>query len=285
MTNRILTIDLKDRTNDIIEIDEDEGLFVACLVPRKKLISFYGLDYSKNAGIYFLLDNKKIKYVGKSKQLNTRLKSHIEDYWNNVLIITCSKMNSLFDDRDDKVLYLEKYFINKIGQENLENSTKGNKTISQTNKATQSMLNKYIDFTHLMFEFLGIIYATSKKVDKVSKPVSNAKRDTTKLANTEFHYIVKKHQINNVILCENEHTWIVKAGAKLRPITTEPTKAKAFENLRKKYAKDIKENITTADLSFSSANSAGEFMHGQCINVWNYFFTADGLSMDDIARG
>lgn len=55
--------------------------------------------------------------------------------------------------------------------------------------------------------------------------------------------------------------------------------------MRKKYAKNIKENTTTSDITFNSANEAGKFMHGQCINVWNYFFTADGLSMDDIARG
>lgn len=58
MANQIFTIEMIDRLNDLVVIEEDQGYHTACIVPRKKLSSFYKLPYSTNSGIYFLLDNK-----------------------------------------------------------------------------------------------------------------------------------------------------------------------------------------------------------------------------------
>jgi len=287
MANRVLTFDLKDGFKDLIEIDEDDGSYVACFLPRTKLSSFYALPYSKNAGIYFLLSDKKIKYVGKAKNLTKRLRSHDENFWKDVLIISSSKLDRLADDRDDKILFLEKFFIDEIGVDNLENQNLGNKTVSDTNKSTRSMLDKYIDFAHITLAFFATTKLSKKKK---TSPINdnnapNKKRDTSKLIGMEFHYIVKKHNIDNIIVCQADNIWVVKAGAKLKPNTADENNAKRIEQLRNMNKSVIENNITTENITFSSSSQAGMFMHGQCINTWTSFVTEDGLSMDDVAKG
>lgn len=77
------------------------------------------------------------------------------------------------------------------------------------------MLGKYIDFTHLIFDIFSINnYTKQNRSKQIIKRPSN-KRDKAKLLNVEFHYIVKKHEIDNTIICEAENKWVVKAGAKL----------------------------------------------------------------------
>ena len=287
MAKRILTFDFKDDFKDLIEIEDEDNLNIACFLPKNKIASFYSLPYSKHAGVYFLINDRQIKYVGVAKQLANRLKNHDEDYWNELLIITSSNINRLADERNDRIYYLEKKFIEQIGIENLENSYRGNHSISETNKSTRCMLDKIIDFTNLLFKFFVNGKFTKKKTSLVSNDLNlpNKKRNNSKLLNIEFHYIVKKHNIDNKITCLSENNWKLQAGAKLKPVTADDNYAKNIISMRNKYKDFINNNITTKDITFSSANQAGMFMHGQCINTWTSFVTEDGLSMDDVAKG
>lgn len=282
--SKFFTFELKNSSKDLIDIDEENGLYQACFVSKNKLNLFFNLEYKENAGIYFLLKARKIVYVGLANNLFKRLKQHNEAFWDEVIVISSKIESRLFDVRNDRIKYLEKKFIELIGKENLTNRTVGDVNISSSDKAMVNMLNKYVDFALEVFNILNISNIGENNKNKRKTNVKTSSRDNNKLINKEFYFVVKKHNIKNTIICENLDRWILKSGAKLKPNSAEGSAFKTIERLRREHSNFIENYITTKDLAFKSANLLGEFVCGQAINVWNSFVTKDGFSMDDIAR-
>ncbi len=133
----------------------EDDLLIMYKIPRRELSKKYTKDlYKGEAGIYLLYSNSDI-YVGQTKDLEKRLKQHVDkSFWNkSILFYSNTKEPWTTTDLD----FLEDYFISeseKISTVKCHNAKKGNK--SNAGFFEKTKLSPCIDDAVMLMNILGM---------------------------------------------------------------------------------------------------------------------------------
>lgn len=266
--------------NKVLIFEHPMGL-IGYYVKKEFLTNLTKIPYIDNAGFYFLLDNKVIKYVGQGNTRTNnsavikRVLEHAEDFWNEVIIFT-DKNNSLYDNRRNALNYIESKYINDIGIDILENKTEGNAYIDDKDgifKADFAISN-----ANFILQIFNITYDKKKQNQDVKK--LRTKYDYAGCVGKTFSFTIKKNNFVAKMFCLDTDKWEVKKGTKLRPFS--PASDDYVRSLRKE--KPISDDELTEDLIFPSANSALSFIYGQYVNAPEQLFDENNVSLSNIAK-
>ena len=234
-------------------------------------------------GIY-ILEGEEQCYVGQSKDLKKRLKSHQDN--NKISFTRCFILSHIIDIRQ-YLDFMEAYAIKEMNQQGyiLDNKTNPNPDDDKLPSAKKSAAKKWVDEFLLFLPVLGFkktkeeLTNNSKdtnvqKINKVKCSISLV-RDNYKIDSIGF-FSIESNQINVVkgsvgFFAKDKYQNIVKSQKEL---------------LDKKIIEIKKENkncfIFIQDYVFESPSSAARFILGISANGWVNWMTEDNKILDNL---
>ena len=279
---------------ELFLVDGDpEGIVIAELsnwdaklikIPREELRKSEREDLQQ-PGVYFLFckndDGGDSVYIGEAENIKNRLTIHIQSYnrgekeyyWNTAVIITSNKLNKTL------IRYLENKFVEITRECNryelLTKTTGTNGVISESDEA---VMQEFIENSKITINTLG--YKLLQPL--VSKKLRNEEEKQNETDNeSEKLYLKLKDTYGEAI--QTSDGFVLLEGAKISS-TTVPSTPKNVIKLRRKYEKKglIENNITKADLIFTSPSQAADFVSGSNLSGPKYWKNKDGKSLNEL---
>lgn len=281
--------------NGILTIQEPAGWGAGILVssPRQSIDQLFQRPEVNNAGIYFLLSEKRV-YIGQSQSsIKSRLNQHEKNksWWNRVIFLT--KTDNSLSSTD--VQYMEVEFIRlakKANTADTDNRNHGNQNgyISEFARAAN---DQFINEAVLLLEVIGIKVFSAKNKLATTKKIANKQKIMSKdhgyrfwhpeISEMTFHYQTKNGG-DAQMKWISEDEYVLLAGSKLGNTITDNKSGITVKKLRMQYKDRIIDDQVMTDLIFTTVNPTSSLVKGGAANAWTCWKNEENKTLDTIVR-
>lgn len=285
---------LEGRADGPIRVQIPDTKYNLYILPCKSLDDYRDNKKMNQAGIYFILGDLSAEdepnlYIGQAvvRKSNKGTIEHIRENIQNHKHLFCRKAVLLVAPPEDfgatELGLLEDAFINlarEAGRARLSNTTGAH--AGCVPEHVKNRLSVIVSNTRLMMATMGImVLETLVPIDEHTDVTLGQDEDApvkpcgpALSVSPEFYSHQRSHNRATLIKCGEK--WVLREGSWLGKAKSD----KAIV-LRKDHVKSINGTVTTADISFPSANQAGVFVEGTNTNARKFWRDAEGKTLGE----
>lgn len=222
----------------------------------------------KQNGLYFLVNEKQILFIGDEKELRSLRK------------VTFDEMIEINSQEDLEWRYLERQLINQASEEGLLLEAHDTQTVPEN---IQHQLQDIINPLLFILEKMGIPFKKAQK--KNGKPAKARHKWTKEVSEKEF-FIDTRDSIATVMWIKRNQM-LIKKGAtimKEAPLNKDGSvgfAAKMGDKIRLDHQNQFENFVTTEDIILKSVNEVGLFLYFAGTNSWLEMIDSDGKTLNE----